>query len=430
MDGEVILVPVVNEEFGGTALPASWFATPRASGSAVVSGGKLTLDGVLAGTNATYAAGRSLEFVATFGGEAFQHVGFGVDYNNPPWAIISVASDGVLYARTNNGSSSTETPLSAALLGSPHRYRIEWASSSVAYFVDGAPIATHSSTFGTAMRPLANDQTAEGVSVSIDWIRMSPFASSGTFDSRVFDAGQSTSWGPLSWTTILPAGTGVALSVRTGGTPSPDASWTAFQAVSNGAAIGTTSRYLQYRAALSTSNSLSTPQLLDVTMGSGPGAPTITGFSPASGGVGTSVAIAGTNFGGATAVRFNGISAAYVVNSATQVTATVPAGATTGPIAVTAPGGTATSPSSFTVQGAPTINSFSPPSGSVGKSVKISGTNFAGTTSVKFNGVNASFAVNSSTQITAIVPSGATTGKISVATPSGTATSAGSFTVR
>jgi hypothetical protein len=279
------------------------------------------------------------------------------------------------------------------------------------------------------MRPLASDLTVGGGSVSIDWIRMSPFAASANFDSRVFDAGQSTTWGTLSWASVVPTGTAVALSVRTGDTPSPDASWTAFQLVNNGAAIGPSSRYLQYRAALSTTNSRSTPQLQDVTIG---GTLTITGFNPTSGGVGTSVVITGTNFGGATAVRFNGTGASYIVDSATQITATVPTGATTGAIAVTTPGGTATSSSSFTVIliPGPTITSFSPPSGSVGKTVKINGTNFTGATSVRFNGVSASFTVKSSTVINAIVPAGATTGKISVVSPSGAATSANNFTVR
>jgi hypothetical protein len=76
---------------------------------------------------------------------------------------------------------------------------------------------------------------------------------------------------------------------------------------------------------------------------------TITGFSPTSGVVGTSVTISGTGFAGATAVTFNGVSAAFTVDSATRIRATVPGGATTGPIAVTAPGGIATSGAVFTV---------------------------------------------------------------------------------
>ncbi len=81
----------------------------------------------------------------------------------------------------------------------------------------------------------------------------------------------------------------------------------------------------------------------------GSSAPTLTGFSPTSGPIGTNVVITGSNFTGATAVAFNGTGATFTINSDTQITATVPTGATTGTISVTAPGGIATSGSSFTV---------------------------------------------------------------------------------
>jgi hypothetical protein len=156
--------------------------------------------------------------------------------------------------------------------------------------------------------------------------------------------------------------------------------------------------------------------------------PTITSFTPTSGPVGTSVVITGTGFTGATSVTFNGVSAAFIFNSDVQITATVPASATTGPIRVMTPGGTATSSTNFTVPG-PTITSFSPTRGPVGTTVVITGTGLTGTTSVKFNGVTATFTVNSNTRITATVPTGATTGPIAVTTPSGTATSSTNFTV-
>ena len=50
----------------------------------------------------------------------------------------------------------------------------------------------------------------------------------------------------------------------------------------------------------------------------------------------------------------------------------------------------------------------------------ILGNNFTGTTSVSFHGTAASFTVVSDTEITATVPTGATTGTIQVATPTGT----------
>jgi hypothetical protein len=161
-------------------------------------------------------------------------------------------------------------------------------------------------------------------------------------------------------------------------------------------------------------------------------APTISSFSPKSGPVGTSVRISGSGFAGATAVRFNGVAAAsFTVNAqGTRIDTKVPSGATTGKITVTTPGGTATSPTNFTVTiPAPTISSFSPTSGRTGTAVTITGTAFTGATAVRFGGVRASFAVNSATQITATVPVGAVTGKISVTTPGGTGTSAMTFTV-
>ena len=158
-------------------------------------------------------------------------------------------------------------------------------------------------------------------------------------------------------------------------------------------------------------------------------APTITSFAPTSGPVGTSVVITGANLTGATALTLNGTAATYTVNSATQITATVPSGAATGKFSVTTPGGTASSASNFTVTAPPTISSFTPTSGPVATPVIISGTNFTGATAVTLNGTPATFTVNSGTQITATIPTGATTGKFSVTTPLGSATSANSFTV-
>ena len=79
--------------------------------------------------------------------------------------------------------------------------------------------------------------------------------------------------------------------------------------------------------------------------------PVITGFSPASGAVNDSIVITGTNFTSASAVTFNGVSAPFAVNSATQITATVPTNSTSGKISVTVPTGTALSTNSFTVTG-------------------------------------------------------------------------------
>jgi hypothetical protein len=78
---------------------------------------------------------------------------------------------------------------------------------------------------------------------------------------------------------------------------------------------------------------------------------------------------------------------------------------------------------------APTLTSIFPPSGPVGTSVTLTGTNLTGTTAVRFNGTAATtFAVVSATTVTATVPTGTTTGPVTLTTPSGTATG-GTFTI-
>ena len=79
--------------------------------------------------------------------------------------------------------------------------------------------------------------------------------------------------------------------------------------------------------------------------------PTISGFSPTSGKVGSNVVITGTNFGTGTKVFFSSNKQATPVTvlSDTSVQVKVPAGAVTGPITVSNAGGSSTSSTSFTV---------------------------------------------------------------------------------
>jgi hypothetical protein len=72
--------------------------------------------------------------------------------------------------------------------------------------------------------------------------------------------------------------------------------------------------------------------------------------------VGIAVRINGANLAGATDVTFGGVSAVITSNTATLITALVPAGAVTGPVTVTTPAGTATSPPSFFVTPPPKLS--------------------------------------------------------------------------
>src|SRR5439155_14478313 len=99
--------------------------------------------------------------------------------------------------------------------------------------------------------------------------RMSPYVLSGLFTSQVFDADAPVDWITIASVRDLPLTTSLTLEVRFGDTPIPDqplSGWTAFTQVPESGTISATSRYIQYRANLSTGNRDVTPVLRDVTI--------------------------------------------------------------------------------------------------------------------------------------------------------------------
>ena len=177
--------------------------------------------------------------------------------------------------------------------------------------------------------------------------------------------------------------------------------------------------------------------------------PTTTGLSPSSktsGGSGFTLTVYGRNFLSGSVVRWNGADRSTAYVSATQLTATIPASdiatAWTAPVTVFNPasiagGGGTSNAQNFTVKSAPqgpSITSISPISGSVGTTVTIKGANFGasrGTSYVKFNtqkAATADYVSWSDSQIKVKVPSGATTGPVTVTTSGGTS-NGGTFTV-
>jgi len=94
----------------------------------------------------------------------------------------------------------------------------------------------------------------------------------------------------------------------------------------NGTFYGTTSQGGQYSKGV----------VFSLATGIGPFVETI----PTAGKVGTKVIILGSNLKGATAVSFNGTAAIFKVVSASEITTTVPAGATNGTVTVATLGGT------------------------------------------------------------------------------------------
>jgi methionine-rich copper-binding protein CopC len=89
------------------------------------------------------------------------------------------------------------------------------------------------------------------------------------------------------------------------------------------------------------------------------------------------------------------------------------------PVAPTAPVGT----------GAPKITSLSATNGLVGASITITGTGFASVTKVQFGAKSTTTFTATATTITVNIPTGATTGRVMVFSPTGTAMASQIFTV-
>lgn len=87
---------------------------------------------------------------------------------------------------------------------------------------------------------------------------------SGTYVSAVFDTGNTSQLGLVSWSSAVPANTTLGVSFRAGATPAPDGSWSnsgQLAVVSHGASVAASgpARYVQYSATFTT---------VDVTTGS------------------------------------------------------------------------------------------------------------------------------------------------------------------
>ncbi|MDX6513772.1 MAG: large repetitive protein [Gaiellaceae bacterium] len=157
--------------------------------------------------------------------------------------------------------------------------------------------------------------------------------------------------------------------------------------------------------------------------------PTLGPLAPAPVAVGATVTVNGTSLTGATSVKVHGVAAQFTVDTPARLYLKVPAGSTTGAVTVTTPGGTVSSATVLNVIPVPTISAVGPASAKVGKWAGAAGTNFSGVTSVKVSGLAAQFILASPSLVYFKVPAGATTGKVTVTTPGGTATSTGNLTV-
>jgi hypothetical protein len=267
-DGELMLAPTAGAEFDGSSLPSGWVGSPWGTGGSYqVGGGKITLDHATVYANTLYTAGHSIEFVATFTSQLGEHVGLGYTWSGDNWAIFSTGPTGTpsVKARCSLAGVETNTDLGPSYVGSPHRYRIDWSANRIDYFIDGIQVVTHNVSIPGNMRPSASDYGLDTAPLTVDWMRMSPYAGPCTFESRVFDAGATVNWRTLSWTAAVPSGTTLAFGYRVGNTSAPDPAWSPFVAVPvSGNPFSAGGRHAQYRVTLNTANSFFTPNVQDV----------------------------------------------------------------------------------------------------------------------------------------------------------------------
>jgi len=155
--------------------------------------------------------------------------------------------------------------------------------------------------------------------------------------------------------------------------------------------------------------------------------PTLDGFTPGAAPVGSPVTVVGTNLLSAQAVSFAGTSATFQVVSDTEITATLPDGAVTGPVTVLTGGGSATTTNAFSVM--PTITAFTPSSGNRGSTVTISGTGFFAVTKVLLADNPVTFTVASYWSVSFVVPKRGTSGRVTVVTEAGKFRTKKSFTI-
>jgi YD repeat-containing protein len=156
------------------------------------------------------------------------------------------------------------------------------------------------------------------------------------------------------------------------------------------------------------------------------------GFSPGRGASGVAVRISGQGFSstsGQNSVRFNGAVASVSIASSIDLTAIVPAGATTGPITVTVGSETASSTTDFIVDEnarPPVITNVSPQIASIGTAITVDGQTLApvvNQTTLRLNQRPTLPTTLTNSQAVFPVPSGTSSGRVSVRTPYGNALS-------
>lgn len=159
------------------------------------------------------------------------------------------------------------------------------SASDLELYYNGAPVSTNFSSVGGGWYKLtgtvtganaARDygvQVKAGKTVYIDEMSLNDYTN-GSMTSSIFDTGQGSNWGTLTYSATVPTNTSVALKVRTSNDPSMSgaSAFTLCNAVSSGVDISNNNcvtdshRYIQYQVSLSTTDTTVTPTFLDISI--------------------------------------------------------------------------------------------------------------------------------------------------------------------
>jgi len=272
----VQLAPAFFDDFTGTALGSQWMASSWSSGSGTAAvtelGGILNVGREQVRSAQTFTSG-SVEGLIAFGAAAQQQFGLATNLSTASgnyYAVFTTrGTTTTLYALVNANGSTSYTKIGTLPVGY-HDYLVKPTSTGFQFYKDGTLKATIKKTFKAGIAwhvALSAQKGAPATLLKADWVRVNGYASQGTFVSSVLDTGTTATWGTLTWTANLPAGTSLVVETSSGNTATPDSTWSAWSAVTNGGTVTSpAARYIRYRLTLVTTSATATPSVTGVSL--------------------------------------------------------------------------------------------------------------------------------------------------------------------
>lgn len=248
--GALTLGSQAAQDFADGTGSGPWGQVPISpNGKTKVADGALTLDGSAAGSGLAPTSNRRLDFDAVFDGPAAQNAGWGEPVAGP--AATFEWRDGALHALVvePGNKNRQDKKVDGTWNGAPHRYSIVRDGGTVRFIVDGQQVAEVKAKL-PPMQVGARDTVTDRIPLRIKQVKDGDRKTAGSYTSQVLDATKMVKWIQASWQADLPKGTSLKVSVRTGSTTAPDATWTPWHEVAADGPIGGASRYLQYKVEL------------------------------------------------------------------------------------------------------------------------------------------------------------------------------------